>query len=239
MTRPPNAGAQLYRTSTTPPFTICLRPHQEIDDKIRMSGVWPDCAGLPELIARRDAPTGRRRLFVDVGANIGACSLWMAALGHVVIGFEPVGSTFAALSAGLAANLGHPNGFATGSDVRLIHAAVSDAIGTGFIQSNIGNSGDSITAGVAAGGRSGGDGARGRVESRAGASPYGIPDTYWALPGHRSHNYTRHPIHLTTLDRSLPTGVTIDLLKVDSQVCVRHSRMVHCNCSCAAADTLL
>ena len=43
MTRPPNAGAQLYRTSTTPPFTICLRPHQEIDDKIRMSARYSAC----------------------------------------------------------------------------------------------------------------------------------------------------------------------------------------------------
>ena len=60
-------------------------------DAIRKYGFWPECADLPEML---EHATGGRStagaLFVDAGANIGACSLHMLlATEASVISFEP------------------------------------------------------------------------------------------------------------------------------------------------------
>ena len=188
-----NAGARLFCTRTVPPYALCLRPDEEIDSAIRATGRWPDCKNLPELIRQPGASgvSNESSLFVDVGANIGACSMLMAAHGYAVISFEPVVPTFAALSAAFAANT-----FAAGADVRLINAAASDSVGRSVILSRVSNSGDSITTGAAR----------------------DVPSAYWSLTtghGKAGSNYTRQAIRLTTLDRALPLGRPISLLKID------------------------
>jgi FkbM family methyltransferase len=192
---PENVGAQLFQTRTSPSYSICLRPNQLVDTRVRHEGRWSDCDTLPELIQRSAAQaSGNRRLsFVDVGANIGACALLMAAQRHQVLALEPVPATYAALAAGFAANAWPP-----GVDMRMVNAAASDHVGDGFIQSNVGNAGDSITAGVGSG---------------------LVPWQYWKLPGHQQgrSNFSRHAIRLTTLDHILPLGRPVDLIKIDTQ----------------------
>ena len=193
---PENIGAELFQTRTSPSYTLCLRPNQAIDTRIRHEGRWADCDHLPTLIQRREGQEwrSRRLFFVDVGSNIGACSLLMAAHGHSVLALEPVPATFAALSAGFAANAWPP-----GADIRMVNAAASDRVGEGFIQTSSGNAGDSITAGV------GND---------------QVPEEYWKnvkLHGHGQNNFSRHSIRLTTLDHVLPLGRPVDLLKERQQ----------------------
>ena len=101
---------------------------------------WEDCDRLPWLMQDAKGRAGAvpsNKLFVDVGANIGACSIMMAALGHAVVSFEPVPATFAALAAGMAAN----RFGALGTDVRLVNAGVSDEVGTSVIYSPQGHAG--------------------------------------------------------------------------------------------------
>lgn len=52
-------------------------------------------------IAAKNDPEG---IFIDAGANIGACTLLMAAAGHRTIGFEPSAANFFYLSSGVLAN---------------------------------------------------------------------------------------------------------------------------------------
>ena len=72
--------------------SICLRDGADLmADAIRKYGFWPECADLPEML---EHATGGRStagaLFVDAGANIGACSLHMLlATEASVISFEP------------------------------------------------------------------------------------------------------------------------------------------------------
>ncbi len=55
--------------------SICLRPPADLlCDEVASRGYWPECADLPVLFERGGGSTG---LFVDAGANVGACSLHM------------------------------------------------------------------------------------------------------------------------------------------------------------------
>ena len=48
----------------------------------------PDCTILPKLWGPR-TPHHPKQLFVDIGANLGSCSLVMSAHGAHVLSFEP------------------------------------------------------------------------------------------------------------------------------------------------------
>ena len=140
-----NADASLCITKTTPAYTLCCRRKQLVDKSVLTHGRWPDCDALPQLIGGASTP-GVRKLFVDVGSNIGACSMLMAAHGHRVIAFEPVPQTFRALAAGFAANE-----FAPGAQVTLVNAAASTRAGAATIMTQHGNAGNSFTTGARAG----------------------------------------------------------------------------------------
>ena len=97
----------------TPPHTpglgpprngsICLRNESDLlCDEVRRRGYWPECADLPALYTRAAAALAaeaRRRprfavpgppLFVDAGANVGACTLHMLLSTEAkVLSFEP------------------------------------------------------------------------------------------------------------------------------------------------------
>jgi FkbM family methyltransferase len=136
-----NLKASIVVTNTSPPYAICCRRNQLVDRVVRKVLRWEDCDNLPSLIA--PSSPGARKLFVDVGANIGACSLLMAAHGHRVIAFEPVPQTYRALVSGFAAN-----NFAHGAMVTLINAAASTSAGPAVIYTRRGNAGHSYTKGV-------------------------------------------------------------------------------------------
>lgn len=71
--------------------SICLRAKPDLlCDVIAAVGYWPDCADLPELFARSTAETADEGTFVDVGANVGACSMHMLLSSPApVLTFEP------------------------------------------------------------------------------------------------------------------------------------------------------
>lgn len=75
--------------------SICLRAHKDLlADAIRGRGFWPECADLPAMLgisagAATDSAAAPP-LFLDVGANVGACSLHMLlTTGAHVVAFEP------------------------------------------------------------------------------------------------------------------------------------------------------
>jgi len=71
------------------PYNMCLRSHGDVlSDEIRRVGYWPDCTILPKLWGPR-TPHHPKQLFVDIGANLGSCSLVMSAHGAHVLSFEP------------------------------------------------------------------------------------------------------------------------------------------------------
>jgi FkbM family methyltransferase len=87
-----------------PEFSICARTkHNLVDNHIKgTKGYWPDCGDILKLLeGAGDDDDGAasanlhfekqksKGLVVDVGANIGACAIWMAARGYDVIAFEP------------------------------------------------------------------------------------------------------------------------------------------------------
>ena len=90
--------------------SMCVRNyHDSVSDAVKAAGYWPDCPvltqlwlSLPNNAARVDHPdfricpgSGRpansKKLFVEVGANIGACTAQMLARPDVdmVVAYEP------------------------------------------------------------------------------------------------------------------------------------------------------
>ena len=73
--------------------TICLRAGADLlGDTIRQKKYWPECADLPALMAAAAPSTtsGNAPVFLDIGANVGACSLHMLlSTEATVLSFEP------------------------------------------------------------------------------------------------------------------------------------------------------
>lgn len=136
-----NKKASIAITKTSPPYALCCRRRQFVDTVVRRLGRWADCDHLPALM---DGVLGGRKrgLFVDVGANIGACSMLMASKGHRVVAFEPVPQTFRALASAFGAN-----NFAPGATITLVNAAASTSAGVSTINSHRKNAGHSFTTG--------------------------------------------------------------------------------------------
>lgn len=77
--------------STGKKIYICLRKNGLISNHIRRYGEFTQCNALFKLWENGDKES-KNDIFVDVGANIGSCSLLMAASGINVVAFEPVPS---------------------------------------------------------------------------------------------------------------------------------------------------
>lgn len=101
-------------TVTNPAYRICVRTASNmVDDAVRLSsGVWPDCAlidgmlqGFRGLTVPVATPTST---VLDVGANIGACSVALAAQGHTVVAFEPKAEHVEMIKASVDANAAWP-----------------------------------------------------------------------------------------------------------------------------------
>lgn len=201
---PVNQNATLHvLASETPPYALCLRQHQYLDNIVRKMGHWPDCDALRRLIAHD------RGVFVDVGANIGACSMMMASLGHRVVSFEPTPPTFVALAAALAGNAPNPLW-----DVRLVNAGVSNASGTATIFSQPGNAGGSLTTGV-------GGASREQVadlKTRSCSKGRRVPGCINGIRAHAvTQSWATYQIRLTTLDDEVRGLGPVDLMKLDCQ----------------------
>lgn len=192
-----NVGASFVISRTQPAFAICARQHNAVDAVVRRVGRWPDCDVLPTLMPKEPAPPWERYLFVDVGANIGACTLLMASLGHRIVAFEPVASTYHALAAGMSAN-----DFGHGFQMRLVNAAASTTKGQATISTSVGNAGHSYFAG-------------------AGAHMPRDPTEFGGRAAVFGTKYTTSNISVTTLDEVVKEHV--HLMKLDTQV--RHQRL--------------
>lgn len=142
---------------------------------------------------------------MDVGANIGACTFLLAALGYRVVAFEPTPPTFAALVAGFEGNSKRARPppaekhyyAASGAssaplDVRLVNVGISNASGGAHIHVQPLNSGNAITGGLS-------------------GRPRQQPNFKEAF----DESYAEYVISLTTLDAAIHEP--IDLLKIDCQ----------------------
>ena len=90
---------------------MCLRQYDDlISHEIRVHGVWDDCFPLIHMWKNTLKSSANEyskidSFFVDVGANIGSCSLMMAAAGVKVIAFEPSPSNLFYFSQSILANV--------------------------------------------------------------------------------------------------------------------------------------
>eukprot|EP01083_Nonionella_stella_P289896 986496_1 len=89
----PNEECSLFDvTYENVKFPMCLRTYSDLITRcIRSDGQWKECAPLPHLWDQGYVNTPSKiNIFIDVGANIAACSLLMAAHDHHTLAFEPV-----------------------------------------------------------------------------------------------------------------------------------------------------
>ena len=71
------------------PFHMCLRANPDVVSfNVRLEKRWKDCD--PLLALWRRAGGDSTSVFLDIGANIGTCSLLMLAAGVRVVAFEPL-----------------------------------------------------------------------------------------------------------------------------------------------------
>jgi len=118
-------------TSTSPHHLVCVRTQPNfVDDAVKSVGYNTDCQPLPSLASGPG-------VFVDIGANIGSCTLLMAAHGHRTYAFEPLDANFRLLQASLQLN-----GF---QNHQIFHAGVSrESLEDGMvIYERVGNAGAS------------------------------------------------------------------------------------------------
>lgn len=96
-----------------PPFKICVRPYRDIvSDSIRRRGRWSSCDGNAATFKRagrrsakgHDSQKETLDIFLEAGANIGACTLTLLAAGANVIAFEPSPSNLFYLTSSILAN---------------------------------------------------------------------------------------------------------------------------------------
>lgn len=85
---------------------VCTNINDTVGFYMHRDGQWIDCKDLPSLWNTIDyAGKGtRREVFMDIGANIGACTFEMASLGTPVLAFEPLSSNLFYLTSSVAAN---------------------------------------------------------------------------------------------------------------------------------------
>ena len=101
-------------------YAICARKADNLmDNHLRADrGYWPDCREIFEVLDKDAAPVPAgitpqspvptKGLVVDVGANVGSCTMWLASRGYEVVSFEPkpIHIAMVKASASLNANIG-------------------------------------------------------------------------------------------------------------------------------------
>lgn len=101
------------RVGGIPRFKICLRPYHDIvSDSIRESGRWSSCdshartfkRAVRRGIEKHDPQNETLDVFLEAGANIGACTLTLLAAGAKVVAFEPSPSNLFYLTSSILAN---------------------------------------------------------------------------------------------------------------------------------------
>lgn len=133
-----------------------------VDKRIMNHGEWPGCAEAVQLLPRH-----RRCIAVDVGANIGTCTMLFSRLGMPVIAVEPEPSNLALLRATL--RLPQPEG-STFANISIVPQAADEAAGFVHVHrdpTNAGNSSVGARLGSGGGGAPEGEAAEFATEVRA------------------------------------------------------------------------
>ena len=93
-----------YLNTNSIQYKICLRKTNDVvSNVLKKKGYWPDCIPLVRIYQ-----SGRFDGFIDAGANIGACSLFMAAHNISTVAFEPNPQNQVLLNNSIQANPSFP-----------------------------------------------------------------------------------------------------------------------------------
>ena len=152
-------GAVLKTTSTDPSFQIWLYPPKTdiISEKIIQKGLYePEEIEFADIVVATCAATSTgdnndsAGWAVDIGANIGFHTIYMAAIGMNVIAFEPATDTAGLLQKSIAAN-GFENGKSNNDNtyrnhptVHVVRAAAGERNGFGRLVRHKGSSGMTV-----------------------------------------------------------------------------------------------
>lgn len=122
----------------TSSIAMCLRDYSDtVSDSIRAHGRWSDCDVNEQLW---NSLPGKGDIFVDIGANIGACTLPM--LSHIdvnaVVAFEPNPSNLFYLTTSVLSNSGYKD------RLRLFPIGLGEERSRSEIHSQDGNAGNTI-----------------------------------------------------------------------------------------------
>jgi len=98
--------------STSIKYDMCVREYGDIvSDVIKgTGGRWGDCDILVSMwtqkvrAAKAVVQHDPEGIFIDAGANIGSCTLLMAASGHTSVGFEPLRANLFYMTSGILGN---------------------------------------------------------------------------------------------------------------------------------------
>jgi len=137
---PCGANGMQISARTKTGFYLCVYTKEDVISSFFIQdGRWRDCRELPQLYtkATRDLKAGERGVVVDVGANIGACSMELAAMGAKVYAFEPVSSSFDLLNRSVSLNN-------FGDRIQLYQNALGYFRGRRQIKIEVGNYGNAI-----------------------------------------------------------------------------------------------
>ncbi|CAK9001685.1 Hypothetical protein (Fragment) [Durusdinium trenchii] len=101
---PGSVMAWMDKLEPVPSIPLCVRTQQDVvSDTIKRQGKWPECYELFSIVEVAGWPDC---LVLDVGANLGSCSMVLVRSGYQVMAFEPLPSTAALLRASLRFNDG-------------------------------------------------------------------------------------------------------------------------------------
>ena len=100
-------GSNPVKSRTSHPFRLCLHPPGDmVSDFFRNTGNWYDCGSLTTYVLRaKEITGGDRGKMVDIGGNIGTCTMDVASGGTIdVTTFEPAPRNYKRIQASLAIN---------------------------------------------------------------------------------------------------------------------------------------
>ncbi|CAJ1417035.1 unnamed protein product [Effrenium voratum] len=94
--------AWMDKLDPVPPIPLCVRTDSDlVSATIKRQGKWPECYELFGIVEATGAP---QCLVLDVGANLGSCTMVLARSGYQALAFEPLPSSAALLRATLRFN---------------------------------------------------------------------------------------------------------------------------------------
>lgn len=119
------------------PFDMCLRDNDLVSNFIERDGKYSDCDALPYILDGTGKKPIKEKLFVDIGANIGYCSLLMAAVGAEVVSFEPQPSNLFYFQSSLDKSYLY-------NSIELFPIGLGNEVGTFTMYAQVGNQGNSV-----------------------------------------------------------------------------------------------